>query len=246
MRLTLRGRVLFMSNGAWGDGHNGVNVYMASYWEKVADQITALVKKYDFDGVDIDWEYSSTADDWKRYDSFIQKLHRDLKAYKEDSVISTALSAGALGLSKETFDCIDQIQFMAYDGNDTDGYQSSLQQAEEGLHSFKLNGADISKINIGIAVYGRPLNGAAFWASWRALESANYWESKYYNIPDSNQIYDGTFCAPALAGDKTAYALLSGAGGVMIFRADCDKPADDPNSVTGGIQDALNRYVTGW
>lgn len=68
---------------------------------------------------------------------------------------------------------------MAYDGNDTDGYQSSLQQAEEGLHSFKLNGADISKINIGIAVYGRPLNGAAFWASWRALESANYWESKY-------------------------------------------------------------------
>ena len=51
---------------------------------------------------------------------------------------------------------------MAYDGNDTDGYQSSLQQAEEGLHSFKLNGADISKINIGIAVYGRPLNGAAF------------------------------------------------------------------------------------
>lgn len=235
-----------MSNGAWGDGHNGVNVYMASYWEKVADQITALVKKYDFDGVDIDWEYPSTADDWKRYDSFIQKLHRDLKAYNEDSVISAALSAGALGLFKETFDCIDRIQFMAYDGNDADGYQSSLQQAEEGLHSFKLNGADISKINIGIAVYGRPLNGAAFWASWRALESANYWESKYYNIPDSNQIYDGTFCAPALAGDKTAYALLSGAGGVMIFRADCDKPADDPNSVTGGIQDALNRYVTGW
>lgn len=156
VRLTLRGRVIFMSNGAWGDGHNGVNVYMASYREKVADQITALVKKYDFDGT------------------------------------------------------------------------------------------DISKINIGIAVYGRPLNGAAFWASWRALESANYWESKYYNIPDSNQIYDGTFCAPALAGDKTAYALLSGAGGVMIFRADCDKPADDPNSVTGGIQDALNRYVTGW
>ena len=94
MRLTLRGRVIFMSNGAWGDGHNGVNVYMASYREKVADQITALVKKYDFDGVDIDWEYPSTADDWKRYDSFIQKLHRDLKAYKEDAVISAALSAG--------------------------------------------------------------------------------------------------------------------------------------------------------
>ncbi len=238
--------VTALADGAWGDGHNGVNVYMAAHWEKVADQITALVKKYDFDGVDIDWEYPASADDWKVYDSFIQKLHRDLKAYKEDSIISAALSAWTLGLSKETFECLDQIQFMAYDGNDTDGYQSSLQQAEEGLRDFKANGADISKINIGIAAYGRPVNSAPYWASWRELESANYWDSKYYNIPDADQIYDGTFCSPALAGDKTAYALLSGAGGVMVFRADCDKLTDDPSSVTGGIEDALNRYVTDW
>lgn len=108
--------------------------------------------------MDIDWEYPASADDRKVYDSFIQKLHRDLKAYKEDSIISSALSSDALGLSKETFDCLDQVQFMAYDGNDEDGYQSSLQQAEEGLRDFEKNGADISKINIGIAVYGRPIS----------------------------------------------------------------------------------------
>ena len=238
--------VTALADGAWGDGHNGVNVYMASHWEKVADQITALVKKYDFDGVDIDWEYPANADDRKVYDSFIQKLHRDLKAYKEDSIISSALSSGALGLSKETFDCLDQVQFMAYDGNDTDGYQSSLQQAEEGLRDFEKNGADISKINIGIAIYGRPISGAPYWASWRTLENANYWDSKYYNVPDAGQIYDGTFCSPALAGDKTAYALLSGAGGVMVFQVGCDRLIDDQNSVTGGIEDTLNRYVTGW
>jgi len=45
---------------------------------------------------------------------------------------------------------------------------------------------------------------------------------------------------------KTAYALLSGAGGVMVFRVGCDRLMDDPNSVTGGIEDTLNRYVTGW
>ena len=100
--------VTALADGAWGDGHNGVNVYMASHWEKAADQITALVKKYDFDGVDIDWEY------------------------------------------------------------------------------------------------------------------------------------------PASADDKTAYALLSGAGGVMVFRVGRDRLIDDQNSVTGGIEDTLNRYVTGW
>lgn len=238
--------VTALADGAWGDGHNGVNTYMASHWEYVADQIVAFAQKYDLDGVDIDWEYPASADDWKNYDSFIQKLHKDLKAFKETSIISTALSSGQLGLSKETFDCIDQIQFMAYDGNDTDGYQSSLQQAEEGLKAFVDNGCDLSKINIGIAAYGRPVNGSPYWATWRDLQAANYWDSKYYNVPDGGQVYDGTFCAPALAGDKTAYALFSGAGGVMVFRVGCDKTMDDPNSVACGIENALNRYVINW
>lgn len=64
----------------------------------------------------------------------------------------------------------------------------------------------------------------------------------------------------AFAGDKkdslkgikainvihTIFALLSGAGGVMVFRVGCDRLMDDQNSVTGGIEDTLNRYVTGW
>lgn len=238
--------VTALADGTWGDEHNGVNAYMAKYWSSIADQIVALAAKYDFDGVDIDWEYPQSADDWKVYDQFMQKLHTDLKAIKEDAIISTALSAGQLGLSQETYDCIDQIQFMAYDGNDEDGYQSSLQQAEEGLRDFAKNGADIRKINIGIAAYGRPINSSPFWAVWRDLKEANYWNSKYYTVADGNQIYEGTFCSPALAGDKTAYALFSGAGGVMVFRLATDKTMDDPNAVACGIENTLKRYVENW
>lgn len=238
--------VTALADGAWGDGHNGVNSYMADCWEDVANQIVDFTKKYDFDGVDIDWEYPASADDWKNYDSFIQKLDRDLSEYKEDFVISTALSAGQLGLSQETFNCIDQIQYMAYDGNDEDGYQSSLHQAEEGLKAFADNGADISKINIGIAAYARPINSTPYWASWRALEEANYWNSKYYTIHDGDQVYEGTFCSPALAGDKLALALFSGAGGVMVFRVACDKTMDDPNSVACGLENTLHRYAENW
>lgn len=65
-------------------------------------------------------------------------------------------------------------------------------------------------------------------------------------MADGNQIYEGTFCSPALAGDKTAYTLFSGAGGVMVFRVACDKTMDDPNSVACGIENTLKRYVQNW
>ena len=238
--------VTALADGTWGDEHNGVNAYMGKYWESIADKIVAFAEKYEFDGVDIDWEYPQTAEDWKCFDNFIERLDEGLKKTNPDSILSSALSAGSLGLSKETLDRIDQIQFMAYDGKDEDGYQSSLQQAQEGLADFIKNGADITKINIGIAAYGRPVNGSPYWASWRALEEANYWDNKYYNVHDAGQVYEGTFCSPALAGDKTAYALLTGCGGVMVFRVACDKTMDDPNSVACGIENALQRYFNEW
>lgn len=219
---------------------------MTKYWESVADQIVEFAAKYELDGVDIDWEYPRMPSDWKIFDSFIEKIDTDLNKVKEDTVISAALSAGQLGMTTETLERIDQIQFMAYDGNDVDGYQSSLQQAQEGLNDFIKNGADIKKINIGIAAYGRPINNTPYWATWRDLQEANYWNNKYYTVADGNQIYEGTFCSPALAGDKTAYALFSGAGGVMVFRVACDKTMDDPNSVACGIENTLKRYVQNW
>lgn len=237
--------VTALADGARSDG-GGVNVFMAEHWETVADKIAAFAEKYSLDGVDIDWEYPQTGEDWRNFDKFIARLDAGLHKYNPDAIISAALSAWALGMSQETLDRIDQIQFMAYDGNDTDGYQSSLQQAQEGLQTFKDNGADISKINIGIAAYGRPVNGSPYWATWRDLKEATYWNSMYGYVHDGGQVYAGTFCAPALAGDKAALALFSGAGGVMVFRIDCDKTMDNPNAVARGIQNALNRYAEKW
>lgn len=238
--------VTALSDGLWGDIPGGVNGYMAQHWESIADQIAEFVDKYDFAGVDIDWEYPANAEDWEIYNKFIARLDDNMNKDEEGRILTAALSAWGLGMSKDTLDRLDQIQFMAYDGNDEDGYQSSLQQAEAGLEDFINNGADISKINIGIAAYGRPINNSPYWATWRDLEQANYWDNKYYNVPDAGQIYDGTFCSPALAGDKTALALLTGCGGVMVFRVACDKTMDDPNSVACGIENALNRYVQNW
>ncbi len=232
-----------LADGAGGAGHTGVNVFMAEHWSSVADQIVAFMKKYDLDGIDIDWEYPQSKDDWKCYDNFIARLDDGMKEFKQDAILSAALSAGALGMSEDTLARFDQIQYMAYDGNDEDGYQSSLEQAQIGLLDFLDKGVKLEQINIGIAAYGRPVDGATYWANWRDVEREDYWNSMQYNVVCEGQLADFTFCAPALAGDKTAYALLSGAGGVMVFRLACDKTMDHPDSVARGIENALDRYI---
>ena len=134
--------VTTLADGTWQDLENGVNGYMTEYWESIADQTIAFAEKYDIDGVDIDWEYPQTPNDWKVFDNFIARLDDGIQKTKPNAILSGALSSGALGMTEETLDRFDQIQYMAY---------------------------------------------------------------------------DGTFCSPALAGDKTAYALFSGAGGVIVF-----------------------------
>lgn len=238
--------VTTLADGTWQDLENGVNSYMTEHWESIADQTIEFAEKYDIDGVDIDWEYPQTPNDWKVFDNFIARLDDGIQKTKPNAILSGALSSGALGMTEETLDRFDQIQYMAYDGQYEDGYQSSLQQAQEGLQAFVDNGADIKKINIGIAAYGRPVNLSPYWGDWRTLQQANYWDNKYYNVVTGDQLYDGTFCSPALAGDKTAYALFSGAGGVMVFRVACDKTMDDPNSVARGIENTLLRYAENW
>ncbi len=243
-----------LADGAGGDGHNGVNKLMSANHTRIAEQmVNKFIKPeseggYDLDGLDIDWEYPQTKADWKCYDTFIQELDEKMTAVKESSIISAALSAAALKMSKETMQRIDQIQYMAYDDINVDGYQSTLYYAQKGLQNFIDKGANLSQINIGIPSYGRPIDGGPYWPSWRYVNGQNmYFDSIYENVKCDKDVYmTSAFCSPALAGDKTALALFSGCGGIMVFRLACDKLMSDPNAVACGIENTLRRYIPSW
>ena len=103
---------------------------------------------------------------------------------------------------------------------------------------------------VGSAIHSRAFTYTSFVLSVCAavfLSSATWtygWIADLYPLGDK--------FVPTLLGIICACAavnliyLLSGAGGVMVFRVGCDRLIDDPNSVTGGIEDTINRYVTGW
>ena len=52
--------------------------------------------------------------------------------------------------------------------------------------------------------------------------------------------------APLLSKATRRHMLCSAERASYVFRVGCDRLMDNQNSVTGGIEDTLNRYVTGW
>jgi hypothetical protein len=229
----------FLSNAS-DFGSLGVNALMALHWEKIADQAIEFLRKYDLDGLAIDWEFPETEDDWRVHDSFVARLDDGLEAVKPGAIITGAYYPHAMGdMSLETAARFDRINYMAYDDPDRDGFNSNLSAAQGGVAAFhRRKNVDVGKINIGIGMYSKPNN-----VLWREQPGTNYWDCGYYN--EQRGGYQG-FCSPAVAGDKVTYALLAGAGGVMVWAFEFDLAADDPVSIVGGMEDALKRYTTNW
>ena len=109
----------------------------------------------------------------------------------------------------------------------------------------KLSSQKLSHINVSKHLWGKVLKKVTN----AGIESLIHQGIRYgtWNLlaNGSGQIFDATYCAPALAGDKTAYVLLCGAGGVMVFRLASDKTMDNPSSVACGIENALIRHISG-
>lgn len=241
--------VTALADGA-GGSHGGVNTIMHASHTNIANKmVETFISGYGLDGLDIDWEYPQNKDDWACYDIFMKELHDKMNAVKPDAIISAALSAWALGMNQETMDIIDQIQYMAYDDFNSEGIQSTIYNAQLGIARFVKNGATKSKINIGIPSYGRPINHASYWPAWNEVDRPNmYFDSIFERVDCGKQTYyDSAYCSPALAGDKTALAIFSGCGGVMVFRLTCDKLMDEKGiAVANGIENTLQRYFPTW
>jgi hypothetical protein len=192
-----------------------------------------MINKFGFDGADNDYEVPATAAQWKRYDAYMARLDDEMKKTNPDAILSAALFSWGMGMSRETLERIDQIQYMDYCEPHNALAMPTLEGMQRNVARIIQAGADPKKVQIGIGTHGYDRNGY-----WNTLENANWWDCLY---PD-NEVH----CSPALAGDATAYSLFSGLGGIMVFTVACDRTMDDPLSVACGIENALRRYVNEW
>ena len=136
--------------------------------------IIELIVKYDFAGVDIDWEYPT--DSGTKYTTLMTDIYNGVKAYDKELLVTSAIPAGPFSYSKyglkNSSKYLDYINMMSYDMgceqmyHHAALYKSSMTYSgcsvDESVTVFKNLGVPLDKIIIGAAFYGRKTEVTSF------------------------------------------------------------------------------------
>jgi len=222
---------VFISIGGWGIGDGGGEDGRFHRMAERAEGRMAfikstmdLVKKYNFDGVDLDWEYpdedSRSADD---YVLLVKELARQLHA--QNKLLTAAVVAKGkkgYGVKEEAFLAMDWVNLMAYDGDyggDIVKAHSPYAYAQESLDYW----LDERKLPAAKAVLGLPfyakLGFGKFGPTFKQLVADgasaydDYWKGAFYNGINTIEA-------------KVRLAKQRGCAGVMIWEIGLDTSDD--------------------
>lgn len=163
--------------GGWNDGDDSAFVALArsaATREIFVQAIVALVERYQLDGVDMDWEYPSTAAQAGNFLLLMQELRLALNELERDQFLSAAVVAqgdwSGQYILDDVFSEVDFLNIMAYDEYNALEH-SSMDYAETSLAYWLARGLPRSKAVLGVPFYARPS-----WVSYReyvAIDAAN-------------------------------------------------------------------------
>jgi GH18 family chitinase len=235
---------VFISFGGWrGDdsGHDLVYEQIAANdtaRQAFIDNIVAMVKRFNLDGVDMDWEYPRMqgAADYERFIvELAQALHRHDKQLTA-AVIGTKTKVTDDGdgaaYSDRALAAFDWINLMAYDArpDDHSPYKLVEQSTDYWLGE---RGIAPHKAVLGLPIYARPS-----WRSYRQVVANDPHNAcvDTVNFSGKPDYYNGL---PTIA-NKTRFALNNKLGGVMVWELALDSTAPELS-----IMQAIHAEVNG-
>ncbi len=178
-----QGVKVLLSIGGWEDSSNFPEVTASEMKrQQFAHSCINKIREYDFDGIDIDWEYpgyaehKGTAEDKDNLTFLLQVTRDSLTGYASRTgkklLLTAALPAGASNVSnfdlEKLTDLLDMLNVMTYDLNGpwdpVSGHNSPLFSSNDDDSSRNIDAAfrlytvtykvPASKVNIGIPFYG--------------------------------------------------------------------------------------------
>jgi GH18 family chitinase len=213
--------------GGWNDGNDSAFESLAANAgtrTTFVNSVMSVVRQYNLDGVDMDWEYPDPGASANNYTALMQQLSTAL--HNEGKLLTAAVvSEGgtASGVQPAVFGYVDWLNIMAYDGGSPHAnYEWSINAA----NFWKSRGLPKAKTVLGVPFYSRP--GYLTYAQLVAQDPAN----ANRDCTPSGECYNGL---PTIRR-KTQWAMAN-AGGIMNWELSQD--ATGANSLVSAIYETV-------
>lgn len=228
----------------FSQGHEGRNSAMKENRDIFINNLIYVAKTLGFDGIDIDYEFPQTKEDFQIFSDFLVALKKAMRTQMgEDSILSCAFGTRDLNFTREAIRSLDMVNIMTYDIMDQDGQHSSFWSCTQQAIAYAEEvGFERSQINLGIPFYGTQTEAIMEQYIYKNLPRTDYFQNTYtvncYFDSSPTAVY---FNSPALVRDKTAFALLNGCG-IMVWSFTCDTAATEENSLWKAVNDAVSQF----
>ncbi|MBD5200277.1 MAG: glycosyl hydrolase family 18 [Bacteroidales bacterium] len=160
---------VLLSVGGWGAGNFSEMAADPKLRRKFADDCLRIVKEYNLDGIDIDWEYpgssaakiSSSPDDRANFTLLMRDLRETLG---NNRLLTIATSAGAEHIAyTDVIPYLDFVNIMTYDMANAPKHHAALYPSEntpeltciESVKRHIAGGVPVNKLVLGVPFYGR-------------------------------------------------------------------------------------------
>lgn len=206
------GAKVLISVGGWGwDTEFEMLAASPETRATFVSELVQFVSEYNLDGADIGWEFPDPGQSAQNFIALMSELRAALPD-KLLTIAAVAYGETGGGIPDETFDLVDFVNIMAYDGEGTN--HSSMEYAQQALDYWLGRGLPQDKAVLGVPFYARP-NGTPYYNIIRVdPQAANVDFFTYYGVELN---YNGI---PTIQA-KTRLALER-ASGIMIWTIEHD------------------------
>lgn len=222
--------VLLCIGGAGRSMGFGSAVSTKSNRNRLLKQLLELVKLYELDGIDFDWEAPQSKADFENYCLLLKLASRSL--HKLGKLVTVALHPGQSlvqsSKSNDVLKSLDRIHLMSYDMNGGDRGHSSISDSQKAVQFLLQHDVQPHQIVLGMPAYSRHkvhLGQVKTHAEIvdqllsTATQDIKAYDSK--NMGDINGDYIGN--GPKTVQIKTEWSQSVGLGGVMFWELGQDK-----------------------
>jgi chitinase len=233
---------IFLSIGGWGSGRFSEMAADEANRKAFAADCQRVVKEFDLDGIDLDWEFpttsmaniSSSPDDTKNFTLLMRDIRETIGKNK---LLTLASNASAKYVDFKAIDpYIDFVNIMTYDMGGAPKHHAALYASEnsgwmnahESVDAHVKAGVPLNKLTLGMPFYGRGSKEIGDFMDYKKIITLTGFTEKWDDVSKTPYLVNSageivcSFENPRSIEIKCKYLLEKGMLGAMYWDYDGD------------------------